>query len=143
MIFKFIINVIAVTSILFSFAGCRGGKRVVRAEQSGGLEVSGATLRPEFADTLRMGTVREGEKVILEFSLKNGFEEPFVVKHVVSSCGCTVFKYPYEPIMPGETAAMEVVFNSDGFLGEIIKEAKIYTSASEQPFRLLLEGRVK
>ncbi len=141
--FRLIISVITTTVFVFSFAGCRGGRRVAEAEQGRGFEVSATTLRPEFADTLKIGTVREGEKVVLEVTLKNGLEEPFVVENIVSGCGCTVFGYSREPVIPGNAAEMEVVFNSAGFMGEIIKEAKIYTSASEQPYRLIIEGRVK
>lgn len=90
-----------------------------------------------------MGAMREGEKVTIGFSVKNSFEEPFVIEKVVSGCGCALFGYSRKPVAPGEAAALEVTFNSAGFYGEIIKEAKMYTSASGKPYRIIIEAAVK
>lgn len=49
----------------------------------------------------------ENEKV---FSFTNTGKEPLIISNAKGSCGCTVPQYPKEPIAPGETGEIKVVY---------------------------------
>lgn len=44
------------------------------------------------------------------FTFTNTGKEPLVIESAKGSCGCTVPKYPKEPIAPGATGEIEVVY---------------------------------
>ncbi len=50
----------------------------------------------------------ENEKI---FAFKNTGSEPLVITNAKGSCGCTVPEYPKNPIAPGETGEIRVVYS--------------------------------
>lgn len=60
------------------------------------------------------GTIKEGEIVEHTFSFTNNGEAPLIIESARASCGCTVPKWPKEPIAAGETGEIQVRFNSTG-----------------------------
>lgn len=44
------------------------------------------------------------------FTFTNAGDEPLIIEKAKGSCGCTVPKYPKEPIPPGGTGEIEVVY---------------------------------
>ncbi|MEO1625029.1 MAG: DUF1573 domain-containing protein [Bacteroidota bacterium] len=58
------------------------------------------------------GTVREGEVVKHTFTFTNTGTVPLVINNAKSTCGCTVPKWPKEPIAPGESGKIKVRFNT-------------------------------
>jgi Protein of unknown function (DUF1573) len=47
------------------------------------------------------------------FKFKNTGTEPLVIKNARGSCGCTVPKWPNDPIKPGQTAVIEVKYDTN------------------------------
>lgn len=68
-------------------------------------------------DTLFFGDVYAGAIVLDSFSVTNTGEHPYLIREVKASCDCTAYKYPKEPVMPGETAIVRVEFDSAGKAG--------------------------
>lgn len=60
------------------------------------------------------GTINEGDIVEHKFTFTNTGKAPLVILNAKGSCGCTVSKWPKEPIAPGATGDMVVTFNSNG-----------------------------
>jgi hypothetical protein len=60
------------------------------------------------------GTVTDGQLVEHSFSFRNTGTMPLVVQDAHASCGCTVPEKPQQPIKPGETGVIKVVFNTKG-----------------------------
>ena len=58
------------------------------------------------------GKVKQGELVTHSFTFKNTGSKPLVVQEAHASCGCTVPEKPEQPIKPGETGIIKVVFNT-------------------------------
>jgi len=114
-----------------------------------GLQATNAS--PHFTDstTVQMidsaynfGKVADGEKVAYSYRFRNTGKNPLIVSSAVASCGCTVPEKPEEPIKPGETGFLKVVFNSKGRVGEVHKEITV-TSNAYPPFPVLqLTGQV-
>lgn len=88
------------------------------------------------------GTVKEGERVIYNYRFKNTGNKPLIISSAQASCGCTVPEKPEEPIMPGKTGFLKVVFNSEGRVGPAHKEIMVASNAYPGFPTLLLKGVV-
>jgi ABC-type Fe3+-hydroxamate transport system substrate-binding protein len=71
------------------------------------------------------GNVIQGEKVEYSFKFTNTGDKDLLITDASSSCGCTVPDWPKEPLRPGKSAYMKVVFNSAGKDGFTEKEITI------------------
>ena len=88
------------------------------------------------------GSVADGEKVEYSYRFRNTGKNPLIVSSAVASCGCTVPEKPEEPIKPGETGFLKVVFNSKGRVGEVHKEITVTSNAYPKFPVLELTGQV-
>ena len=88
------------------------------------------------------GKVTDGEKVEYNFRFLNTGKNPLIISNVSASCGCTVPEKPDEPIMPGETGFIKVVFNSQGRVGNAHKEVNVRSNAVPNFPMLALQGEV-
>lgn len=57
------------------------------------------------------GTVNQDTKNEHVFSFTNTGNEPLIISNARGSCGCTVPEYPREPIAPGESGEIKVVYS--------------------------------
>ncbi|MDQ6845651.1 MAG: DUF1573 domain-containing protein [Bacteroidota bacterium] len=89
------------------------------------------------------GKVMDGEKVEYSYRFKNTGKNPLIVSSAVASCGCTVPEKPEEPIQPGQTGFLKVVFNSKGRVGEVHKEITVTSNAYPSFPVLQLTGQVE
>lgn len=93
---------------------------------------TGPTTTMTFEElTFDFGTVAEGEKVSHTYKFTNTGNEPLVLSDAKGSCGCTVPKWPREPIGPGETSEIVVEFNSQGKKGQ--RNQKVTLTANTNP----------
>ena len=60
------------------------------------------------------GIINEGDKVERSFKFRNTGKNALVISNATASCGCTVPEKPEQPVKPGETGIIKVVFNSQG-----------------------------
>jgi hypothetical protein len=56
------------------------------------------------------GKVKQNSENTFIYKFKNTGTNPLVIESATGSCGCTVPNYPKEPIMPGKTGDIEVVY---------------------------------
>jgi hypothetical protein len=63
------------------------------------------------------GTIQQGDKPETEFEFTNTGKSPLIITQARGSCGCTVPEWPNEPIAPGETGKIKVIFDSTGKSG--------------------------
>ena len=75
------------------------------------------------------------------FKFTNIGKSPLIIKHIKSSCGCTVPKKPTEPIMPGKTGQIEVKYATNR-AGGFSKMITVNSNASEPVKRLRIKGIV-
>lgn len=71
------------------------------------------------------GQITQGEKVEYSFKFTNTGKKDLLILDAVSSCGCTVPEWPKEPLKPGESGYMRVIFDSHGKEGFTEKEISI------------------
>lgn len=77
------------------------------------------------------GEVIQGEKVEYDFKFTNTGDRDLLITDATSSCGCTVPDWPREPIKPGKSSYMKVIFNSAGKEG--YTEKQIVVRANTNP----------
>ena len=58
------------------------------------------------------GAVKEGDVVNHTFKFTNTGTIPLLIAKATSTCGCTVPKWPKEPIKPGEDGVIKVKFDT-------------------------------
>lgn len=85
------------------------------------------------------GEIKEGESVEHVFKFKNTGKSPLNITNARGNCGCTVPKWPKEPLAPGEAGEIRVVFNSTGKKG--IQEKDVYITANTIPNKTVLKIR--
>lgn len=88
------------------------------------------------------GKIKEGEKVVFSYRFQNTGEFPLVIASASASCGCTIPEKPEQPIAPGESGFIKVVFNSKGTGGTIHKEVHVTSNAQPDLPTLTLSGEV-
>jgi len=57
------------------------------------------------------GEIQQDSKNTYLFEFTNTGSEPLIIEDAKGSCGCTVPVYPKEPIAPGKTGEIEVVYS--------------------------------
>ncbi|MET0392628.1 MAG: DUF1573 domain-containing protein [Chitinophagaceae bacterium] len=81
-------------------------------------------------ETHSFGKIKQGIPVTYYFEITNVSNKPIVVENASASCGCTVPEKPAQPILPGKTDKIKVVFNA-GAVGPINKD--IYIKIADVP----------
>ncbi len=73
----------------------------------------GPTPEFKFGETaFDFGNINEGDVVEHVFSFTNAGQAPLIISNAAGSCGCTIPKWPKEPIPVGGTGEILVQFNS-------------------------------
>jgi hypothetical protein len=89
------------------------------------------------------GTITQGDKVHYDFKFKNTGKSPLIITNASATCGCTVPEKPKEPVKPGETGVIKVVFNSTGKIGMQDKVVTIESNGNPSKTEVHLIGEVK
>ena len=74
--------------------------------------------------------------------LTNTAKELMLVYDVITSCGCTKVEYSEQPVRPGETLEMKVVYEADE-TGRFNKTITIYCNTDDFPLRLIVKENAK
>jgi len=94
-------------------------------------------------ESFNFGTIAQGEKVSHTFKFRNIGDGPLQITDVTTSCGCTASKYSLEPVAPGESGTVEVIFDSYGREGKQLKSANVWTNCGEKPVKLQIFAEIK
>jgi len=89
------------------------------------------------------GTIKQGVKVEYDFKFKNTGKNDLIISDAYSSCGCTIPEYPKEPIKPGESSKIKVLFNSAGRSNKQDKTINLIVNTEEKIKQLKIIGFVK
>ena len=122
------------------------------AEAAGSEETSAAAITADNVEALTsmsfseeafdFGEITQGEKVEHTFKFKNTGENDLVIVSAKGSCGCTIPKWPKEPIAPGAEGEMFVIFNSDGKKGKQHKKVSVIANTEPATTVVALRGDV-
>ena len=81
--------------------------------------------------TVDYGTIDQHSEPLRVLKFSNTGDEPLVITNAKGSCGCTVPTWPKEPIMPGESADIEIRYATNR-LGKFTKTVKFTTNEVEK-----------
>jgi len=83
------------------------------------------------------GYIPKGATVTHRFVLTNVGDKPMKIVKVKPACGCTNAPLTKDLLQPGESADLEITFNSRGFTGKANKSVNINTDDSLNPVTIL------
>ncbi|MEQ8927797.1 MAG: DUF1573 domain-containing protein [Fulvivirga sp.] len=75
------------------------------------------------------GDIHQGDRVEHVFAFENTGTEPLIITNVQTTCGCTAPNWPRDPVAPGQTSEIKVVFNSTGKMGRQHKVITVVSNA--------------
>ncbi len=87
------------------------------------------------------GTIQQNSEPLRTVSFTNTGTEPLVISNARGSCGCTVPTWPKEPIMPGESADIEVRYATNR-VGPFNKKITLTTNEGGEPKVIKVTGTV-
>ena len=136
-------SLLAAALLSLAFASCSDDSQKIPPGQSSasiihnpntanGLDTREVASLPvlSFPDTAHdFGVIREGEKVQHEFIFKNTGRSPLIIAGAETSCGCTVPTFTHEPVPPGGTGTLKVLFSSEGKQGHVVKAVTVKSNA--------------
>jgi len=88
------------------------------------------------------GEVIQGEIVSYGFKFTNTGNADLLLSDVSTSCGCTVPRYPVDPIKPGETKEIQAIFDSESRIGFQNKRITVLTNAIPSKYTLTIKADV-
>jgi hypothetical protein len=87
------------------------------------------------------GEIMEGTEAECDFEFTNVGKEAILIKEAKGNCGCTIPDWPKNPIPPGKTDRIHVIYR--GKVGEINKDIIVTSNAQQSSMVLHLTGNVK
>lgn len=105
---------------------------------------AGAQPKIEFESLEHLfGKIQEdGGKVEATFTFKNVGDKPLILYTVSASCGCTTPKWNKQPIAPGGSDQIKVVYNPMNRPGTFRKNVIIKSNAQANTSKLTIKGSV-
>jgi len=88
------------------------------------------------------GTAQEGEIIKHKYKFTNAGEVPLMIGSARSTCGCTIPKWPREPILPGDSGEISVRFNTDGKPNKQTKIITLNANTLPATTKLSIKGNV-
>ena len=88
-------------------------------------------------------TIQQGDKVKVDFEIRNVGKHDLKIEKARATCGCTVPNWPKEFIKPGEARNIHVVFNSAHKSGRQNKAITIFANVPGGKEIVKLKGFVK
>lgn len=76
-------------------------------------------------------TILQGSNGTSLFTFVNSGDEPLIINHVTSSCGCTTPEWSKRPIMPGQKGTVTVNYNTDE-VGVFRKTLVVHSNATNR-----------
>ena len=95
-------------------------------------------------DVFNFGTITQGERREQVFTYTNTGTQPLIIFNVQTTCGCTAPSWTKDPILPGQTGEVKLVFNSTGKKGVITRTVNVQTnSITRASYPLRVKGTVQ
>ena len=85
------------------------------------------------------GSFPQSEKQESSFVLTNTGNSLLVIQDIITSCGCTKVEYSKEPVRPGGTLEVKVLYEAEdtGFFNKMVT---VYCNTVNSPLRLSIKG---
>ena len=89
------------------------------------------------------GKIKQGVVVKHDFQFENITSNVLKITGINTSCGCTVSQTAKKSLLPGESTAINVSFNSKGYAGQIKQFIYVNTDNADLPVvRFVIKAEV-
>lgn len=151
---KSFVSTLFIVAVMAATVACGGGRKKAVAQDDASeagaraanglvVQLSDSLISNRGADTVDFGRVREGERVMREFMVRNAGDKAMVITKLDLSCGCVEAEYPKQPLMPGEERAVKFTLDTENLGGWIFKTAIMQTSLSSKGYVLYITAEVE
>jgi len=98
-------------------------------------------------ERFNFGNISDKRDATHVFKFRNAGKRPLIVTQATASCGCTVPSISKDPIKPGDTAELKVVFHTTERSGVFTKEIYIVSNApgnrpDTKPYVIYISGTI-
>lgn len=107
-----------------------------------GKQVSNVTMVSVDRTVIDLGSFPQSETQEGSFTLTNTGDALLVIQDIVTSCGCTKVEYSKEPVRPGGTLEVKVIYEAEN-AEHFNKTVTVYCNAENSPLRLTIKGTAK
>lgn len=142
---KKIISLLVVIAVCLSCNNNTGADNRSKGNEDSTTDKIGTLKNPEIKfekQQHNFGIIQQGEKVTYSFKFRNVGLADLIIKDAKASCGCTVPKYPREPIASGDEGLIEVVFDSNGRTGKQLKTITVWTNCQPEQIKLEIVSEI-
>lgn len=140
MIMRYFVLIAVATSLLSCGGRGKGEAKTETVVQV--VALSDSLIVNRRADTVAFGSVRNGESVTRELTIKNVGEKALVITGVDLSCGCVQADYPRQPLLPDGEAVMSLTLETKDLMGRVFKTVGVRTSAVGKAYTLVITAEV-
>ncbi len=90
-------------------------------------------------NSVDLGNIEMGKSNYGFFHIKNTGENPLIISHISTSCGCTSVEYDKKPVDPGKETEIKVEMNPDetGYFNKMIE---VHCNIEDSPIKLTISG---
>ncbi len=89
------------------------------------------------------GKVKKGSKELkCKFKYTNVGNDVLFITRIVKSCGCTEPTYSKQPLMPGQSAEIEIGYTETDALGPFNKKLTIFSNATTESVIITIKGEI-
>ncbi|MFV0266120.1 MAG: DUF1573 domain-containing protein, partial [Draconibacterium sp.] len=119
------------------FASCSGTKRQESIPDNDGTPIMAFTKKLH-----NFGKVKAGQQISFSFKFENSGDADLRIDSLNIDCGCLDVIYPREAIKEGTSNFVDVVFDSSGEVGRVLKQIIVYSNGSVEPITLSIVSEV-
>ena len=94
------------------------------------------------ATKVDFGSFPQEEKQEKSFILTNTGKGLLVIQDIITSCGCTKVEYSKEPVRPGGTLEVKVIYEAEK-AEHFNKTVTVYCNTKDSPLRLTVKGNAE
>lgn len=138
---QYLISLALMVSV-FALSCSSGNKKVSEKANQSATDVNGIPEIKFDTTYYDFGTLIQGEKAEYTFWFKNTGTADLIIHDAFSTCGCTVPEYSNEPIQPGSSGKIDVVFNSEGKRGLQYKTVTLKLNTKPKEKTLTIKANV-
>jgi hypothetical protein len=138
--FKLIPAIIGLILFVFLFVSCSSGtQKTVPGQKSDDAGVAKFVVSEEIHN---FGSLKAGEIVSFTFIFRNEGTKTLIIDHAEADCGCTEINIPEKNIAPGKEGQIEVIFNSAGEVGKVLKTITLTSNAEQAQKQIYIKANV-
>lgn len=142
---KKIVRIFVVAALLMAFS-CKKEAESLEEKAAVSLQENAKVPRTkiEFDKEIHdFGQINQGEIVETTVNIKNVGDNDLYIVDAKGSCGCTVPEVTKEAIKPGESAPINVKFDSNGKSGEVTKTVLITCNTEKAVESFKIKASIK